>query len=325
MKKFFALLLVLCLLSSCTPRQSPQQTAPALTVIGVSQVGSESGFRVANSESMRSVFTEERNYRLLFDDARQKQDNQIAAIRKFIQQQVDYILLMPLCVTGWDSVLQEAQSAGIPVILVDRSIETQNDSLYAAHVGSDFLWEGEQAAAWLEETFQEVDGPVNLLHIRGTLGSSAQLGRSAALEAAVDRHENWALLAQLDGDFTQAKTYEETANWLDNQSEPPVIHALYCENDNAAFGAIQALEERGFHCGPDGIRVISFDATRQGLTYCLEGKISLEVECDPMTASLVEEVIQTLEEGEVPDKHYYAQERLFTSKTLTQSFIDQRP
>lgn len=324
MKRLLAPLLALCLLAGCAP-ETPPPAEPDLTVIGVSQVGSESGFRVANTESIRSVFTEEAGYRLLFEDARQKQDNQIAAIRKFIQQQVDYILLMPLCVTGWDSVLQEAKAAGIPVILVDRTIETEDESLYAAHVGSDFRWEGDQAAAWLEETFREADGPVNILHIQGSIGSSAQLGRSAALEEAAERHENWTLLAQLDGDFTQAKSCEETAQWLDSQPEPPVIHAVYCENDNSAFGAIQALEERGYSCGPEGIRVISFDATRQGLTDCLEGKISLDVECDPLLGPLVEEVVQTLEEGGVPDRHYYAQERLFTPETLSQRFIEQRP
>ena len=328
MKQLVSLLLCLFLLASCGLRQSGQpesETPPELLVIGVSQVGSESGFRVANTESIRSVFSEEAGYHLLFEDARQKQENQIAAIRKFIQQQVDYILLMPLCVTGWDSVLQEAKAAGIPVILVDRTIEVADDSLYAAHVGSDFCWEGEQAAAWLEETFQDANGPVNILHIQGTLGSSAQLGRSAGLEQAVQTHENWTLLAQLDGDFTQAKTYEVTCQWLDSQSERPEIHAVYCENDNAAFGAIQALEERGYRCGEGGVLIVSFDATRQGLTYCLEGKISLEVECDPLAGPLVEKVIQTLQAGGTPDKHYYAQERLFTPEDLTQEFISQRP
>lgn len=325
MKKCLTLLLTLCLLASCGPGRPAQEESPALTVVGISQVGSESGFRVANTESMRAQFTEEAGYRLLFEDARQKQENQIAAIRKFIQQQVDYIVLMPLCVSGWDSVLQEAREAGIPVILVDRTVEVADDSLYTAHVGSDFQWEGEQAAAWLENAFQDVKGPVNILHIQGTRDSSAQLGRSAALEHAAAAHENWNLLAQLDGDFTQAKTYEVTCQWLDEQPERPVIHALYCENDNSAFGAIQALEERGYTCGGDGVRVISFDATRQGLTYTLEGKISLNVECDPLMAPLVEEVIQTLSEGGTPDKHYYNRERVFTPEDLTRDFISQRP
>lgn len=327
MRKLLAPLLALCLLAGCAPAHRPPEDPAAIihTVIGVSQVGAESGFRVTNTESIRSVFTEEAGYRLLFEDARQKQENQIAAIRKFIQQQVDYILLMPLYVTGWESVLQEARAAGIPVILVDRVIETEDDSLYTAHVGSDFRWEGEQAVAWLEETFREAPGPVNILHIRGTLDTSAQLGRSNALEEAVAQHESWSFLAQLDGDFTQAKTYEATTRWLDSQPQPPDIHAVYCENDNTALGAIQALEERGYLCGPEGIRVISFDATRQGLDYCLEGKISLEVECDPLVGPQVEQIIQILERGDVPDKHYYTRERLFTPEDLTREFIDQRP
>lgn len=327
MKKLLPALLALCLLASCAPKsqpQPPEEDPDDLIVIGVSQVGSESGFRVANTESIRSVFTEERGYRLLFDDARQKQENQIAAIRKFIQQQVDCILLMPLCVTGWDSVLQEAQAAGIPVILVDRTAEVQDESLYAAHVGSDFRWEGEQAAAWLEETFRDAPGPVNILHIQGTPGSSAQLGRSAALEEAAAAHENWTLLAQLDGDFTQAKTYEVVCQWLDGQPEPPELQAVYCENDNSAFGVIQALEERGYTCGEEGVRIVSFDATRQGLTYCLEGKISLEVECDPLVGPLVEEVLLSLASGQPPEKHFYAQEEVFTPETLTRALIDGR-
>lgn len=327
MKRFLAVLTALCLLSSaCAPLPSGPEEAPGpdLIVVGISQVGSESGFRVANSESMRSVFTEEAGYQLLFDDARQKQENQIAAIRKFIQQRVDYIVLMPIRETGWTSVLQEAKDAGIPVILVDRMIAVDDPSLYTSHVGSDFLWEGEMAVGWLEQHFRDPAGPVGILHIQGTPGSSAQLGRTAALEEAVERHEDWTLLAQLDGDFTQPKTYEAVCQWLDGREERPDIQAVYCENDNSALGAIQALEERGYTCGQDAVQVVSFDATRQGLTKCLEGKIAQTVECDPMLGPLVEQVIQLLEAGKTPEKHYYCRARIFTAEDLTWDFIRQR-
>ena len=323
MRRYLAALTALVLLlAACAPRQTGEEPETSLTVVGISQVGSESGFRVANSESMRAVFTEEAGYHLLFEDARQKQENQISAIRRFIQQQVDYIVLMPIQETGWDSVLQEARDAGIPVILVDRMVSVKDGSLYASHVGSDFRLEGQRAVEWLEERVG--DAPINILHIQGTFGSSAQLRRTEALEEAVETHPNWNLLAQLEGDFTQAKTYEVVGSYLDSQESPPELHVLYCENDNEAFGAVQALEERGYVCGPEGVEVITFDATRQGLILCLEGRISLAVECNPLLGPLVEEVIRTLEAGRTPERHYYGQEQLFTQQDLSQDFIDQR-
>lgn len=289
-----------------------------LIKIGVSQIGAESDWRVANSESIKTVFTEARGYRLLFDDARQKQENQITAIRKFIQQQVDYIVLMPIQETGWDSVLLEAKQADIPVILVDRMIAVEDESLYASHIGSDFLWEGQQAIEWMRLKEKKL----NIVQIQGTQDSTAQLGRTQALEKAVEE-ENWNLLAQLDGDFTQAKTYEVMGDYLE-QAGQPEIDIVYCENDNEAFGAIQALEEYGYTCGKGGVDVISFDATRQGLILCLEGKISLIVECQPLLGPLVEKVIQCLEAGEVPERHYYADEEVFMPNRLTRGIINRR-
>lgn len=295
-----------------------------LIVIGMSQVGAESDWRVANSESMKSVFTEERGYQLLFEDAKQKQENQIAAIRKFIQQQVDYIVLMPIREGGWESVLQEAKEAGIPVILVDRMVDVEDESLYAAHVGSDFRSGGQRAADWLEQRYGRTGEDVKILHIQGTPESTAQIARTAALEQAVARRENWELLAQLDGGFTQAKTYEAVQDYLSRAGSGTDIDVVYCENDNEAFGAIQALEENGYTCGEGGVALVSFDATRGGLTLCLEGKIALAVECNPLLGPLVEQVIQTLEAGGVPEKNYYVEETCFTPDMLTQEMIDQR-
>ncbi|MCI8757101.1 MAG: substrate-binding domain-containing protein [Oscillospiraceae bacterium] len=318
----FLALALLLFIAGCTQQNlSVEDSISAdenLIKIGVSQIGAESDWRVANSESIKTVFTEARGYHLLFDDARQKQENQITAIRKFIQQQVDYIVLMPIQETGWDSVLLEAKQAHIPVILVDRMIAVEDESLYASHVGSDFLWEGEQAVEWMRLKEKEL----NIVQIQGTQDSTAQLGRTQALEKAVEE-ENWNLLVQLDGDFTQAKTYEVMGDYL-SQAERPEIDIVYCENDNEAFGAIQALEEYGYTCGKDGVDVISFDATRQGLKLCLEGKISLIVECQPLLGPLVEEVIQCLEAGCVPEQHYYADEEVFMPNRLTRGIISRR-
>ena len=138
------------------------------------------------------------------------------AVRKFIQQKEDYIVLMPLSENGWDSVLLEATEAGIPVIVVDRMVAVEDESLFTAHVGSDFLREGQIAVEWMERHVQRHGlAQLNILHVQGTLGSTAQLGRTRALEQAVEYHEGWKLLAQLDGDFTQAKTYEEIKKYLE--------------------------------------------------------------------------------------------------------------
>ena len=295
-----------------------------LTVIGMSQVGAESDWRVANSESMKAVFTEENGYRLLFDDARQKQENQITAIRRFIQQQVDYIVLMPISESGWGSVLQEAKEAGIPVILVDRMADVEDESLYAAHIGSDFLREGRLAVSWMEDAFREAEDPVRIIHIQGTPGSTAQLGRTAALEEGIAARENWELLARLDGDFTQAKTYEVMTEYLSSPSGRGDIDVVYCENDNIAFGALQALEEQGYPCGRGGVSIITFDATRGALTECLRGKISLAVECNPLLGPLVEEAVRAMEAGRTPEKHRYVEEQAFTGEDLTEALIEGR-
>lgn len=326
MKKMliFCLLVILCTFAACGNRaDTPEQTEPDLVVVGISQVGAESDWRVANSESMKEVFTEENGYRLLFEDARQMQENQIMAVRKFIQQKVDYIILMPISELGWDSVLQEARDAGIPVILVDRMVSVEDDSLYTAHVGSDFLLQGEKATAWMEEKYADSEETVDIIHIQGTMGSTAQLGRTAALEAAVQQHENWQVLTQMDGDFTQAKTYEALGAYLDGMPAGQDIDVVYCENDNEAYGAIQALEERGYVCGRD-VDVICFDATRNCLQLCMEGKVALAVECNPLLGPLAEQIVQMLLSGEIPEKNHYVEEQTFTRETLTEAIIARR-
>lgn len=291
--------------------------------MGVCQTGAESDWRVANSESIKATFTEENGYQLYFEDAQQKQENQFRAIWRFIQQQVDYIVLMPLTETGWDSVLQEARDAGIPVILVDRMVNVPDETLYATHIGSDFLKEGNTAMSWLEGQTGP-DQPLSILHVRGTMDSSAQEGRSVALEQALQRHPDWTLLARLDGDFTQAKAYEEVKTFLAQQPEPPTIDVAYCENDNEAFGTIRALEENGYLCGPDGVTVISFDATYSGMELCARGKIALEVECNPLLGLLVEQAIQTLEAGGTLPRQQYVEEQTFTPKDVTAALLQSR-
>lgn len=248
--------------------------------VGFSQVGAESDWRTANTESMKSTFSEENGYELIFDDAQQKQENQLTAIRNFIQQEVDYILLAPVTETGWDTVLQEAKDADIPVIIVDRMVDVSDDSLYTTWIGTDSLLEGRKAAEWLNAytTAKGIDAKdVNIVDIQGTIGSTAQIGRSKGLEEGVDNY-GWNLLAQQSGEFTQAKGQEVMESMLKQYDN---INVVYCENDNEAFGAIDAIEAAGKTVGSDiangEIMVMSFDTTNAGLTDTLAGKIACDV------------------------------------------------
>ena len=290
-----------------------------LITVGFSQVGAESDWRTANSESMKETFSKDNGYKLIFDDAQQKQENQITAIRNFIQQDVDYIVLAPVTETGWDTILKEAQDADIPVIIVDRMVDVSDDSLYTAWVGSDFKLEGQKASAWLK-AYAEAKGmsEVNIAHIQGTIGASAQIGRTEGLEEAA-KENGWNIVDQQTGEFTQAKGQEVMESMLKKHDN---INVVYCENDNEAFGAIDAIEAAGKKVGPDGdILVMSFDTTNAGLTDTLSGKIICNTECNPLHGPRVQEIIEKLEAGEDVDKIAYVDEEMFafddTVKTVT--------
>ena len=283
-------------------------TGDVITV-GFSQVGAESDWRTANSESMKSTFSTENGYNLIFDDAQQKQENQIAAIRNFIQQEVDYILLAPVTETGWDTVLQEAKDAEIPVIIVDRMVNVSDDSLYTAWVGSNFKLEGQKACEWLKQYAAAKNmSEVNIVDIQGTIGASAQIGRTEALNEAVEAN-GWNLLAQQTGEFTQAKGQEVMESMLKQYDN---INVVYCENDNEAFGAIEAIKAAGKTVGPDGdILVMSFDTTKQGITDTLSGDIIVNTECNPLHGPRVEQIIKQLQAGETPEKQAYVEEGIY--------------
>ncbi|NLC39379.1 MAG: substrate-binding domain-containing protein [Clostridiaceae bacterium] len=321
---FCVLLFFLC---ACAGDKYTVSSTPEdnLIVVGFSQVGAESEWRVANTESIKSTLSEENGYMLLFDDARQEQENQIRAIRMFIQQNVDYIVFSPKVETGWNSILLEAKEANIPVIMIDRYIEQQDWELFTAFVGSDFYKQGEIAVNWLEDFLKskgrEVE-PIRIVHIQGTIGSTPQIGRTTALEKAVERNPNWQIIAQECGDFTRAKAYEVMSSVLKQTRD---IDVVYCENDGEALGAIDAMEEAGLKCHPnDGVIVISFDATRLGLEYCLQGKIALNVECNPLQGPYVDRIIKKLERGEPIDRINYVEETYFDYFTITRKIIDSR-
>ena len=333
MKKTLLFLLVLALVISFTACSNKDKGSngsksvnssennDGLIVIGFSQVGAESDWRLANTKSMRETFKKENGYKLILKDAQQKQENQIAAIQGFIAQKVNYIVFAPVTEEGWDDVLKEAKAANIPVIIVDRMIKTADNNLYTCWVGSNFRKEGDTAIVWMEKTFKD-KATLKIVHLQGNIGSSAQIGRTEGLQAGVDRNTGWEVVYSASGDFTQVKGKEVMEYVLKQYSR---IDVLYCENDNMAFGAIEAMDVAKKTYGVNGdVTIISFDATHAGLEATLKGNINYNVECNPLHGPRVAAIIQQLEKGEKPDKLAYVEEVAFDAATITQSDIDAR-
>lgn len=294
-------------------------------VVGFCQVGSESDWRLANTASFRNTFTEENGYYLIFEDAQNKQENQIKAIRNFILQEVDYIILDPIVETGWDGVLEEAKEAGIPVIVSDRQVQVADTSLYTCWVGSDFLEEGRRAGEWLANYLEEQGRSgekIQIVTLQGTLDSSAQLGRTEGFGQVLSEHDNWNMLERQTGDFTQAKGQEVMEEFLGKYED---IDVVVCENDNMAFGAVEAIQAAGRTCGQDGdIIVISFDATSAAFQAMLDGEINAAFECNPLLGPLVSDIIQRLERGEEVEKVQYVEETYFDTTMDLEEMLKNR-
>lgn len=294
-------------------------------VIGISQVGSESDWRTTNTKAYMDTFTEEKGYYLIFEDGQQKQENQVKALRKFILKDVDYIVLDPIVETGWDAVLQEAKDANIPVIIADRNVSVEDESLYACRVGSDFMQEGRNAGEWLARYFESRgrgNQDINLVTLQGTLGSTAQIGRTSGFAEIMKQHPNWNMLEYQSGDFTQAKAYEVMEYFLATYDD---IDVVISENDNMAFGAIEAIKEAGLKLGRNGdIMILSFDAVRDALLLVQKGEIAADFECNPITAPLVEEIIQKMERGEAVDKVQFVEETYFDYRMDMETLMENR-
>lgn len=318
-KKIIAIMLALTTglaFCACKTKEVKEDTEEtSLITVGFSQIGAESDWRLASTSSMQSTFSVTTGYRLVYDDGQQKQENQLKAMREFIDSEVDYIVLDPITETGWDATLSEAKEAGIPVILVDRQVSVEDEGLYTAWVGSDFLLEGQRACAWLKSYLEVTgyEGAVNIAHIHGTSGSSAQIGRTAALDEMA-ASEGWNILAAEDADFVQAKGREVMEAMLEQYGDE--INVVYCENDSEALGAIEAIDSYGKVAGENisegEILVISFDATKEGLKKTLDGKIALDVECNPNYGVVAENIVSDLEKNRSVVHEYYMEESLFS-------------
>ena len=317
MKKIAAftgsILMVALALTGCSKKGPEAKGAKGdkkVITVGYAQVGAESDWRLANTESFKSTFTAENGYKLIFGDAQQKQENQIKAMRNFIQQDVDYIVVAPVVETGWETVLGEAKAAGIPVILSDRQMKVSDDSLYLCWVGGNFLKEGRDSVIWLNDYLKKNgrdSEKLNVLLIQGTIGSSAQVGRTQGITEGLAKNPNYNLLAKQTGEFTQAKGQEVMESFLKQYDD---IDVVFAENDNMAWGAVDAIKAAGKQPGKD-IIIICFDAVHETFNKMMAGEINCAVECNPLHGPRVDSIIKTLEAGGTVDKIAYVDEGVF--------------
>ena len=325
-KKISVLLLAFAILVGCgssNPSENAEggneviNKADDAITVGFSQLGAESDWRSANTQSMLEAFSEDEGYNLIYKNGQQKQANQITAIRTFIQQEVDYIVLAPATEDGWETVLDEAREANIPVILVDRRVNAADKNLYSCWVGSDFELEGKKMAAWIK-AYTEAIGmdaeDIHMVNIQGSVGSTAQIGRTRGLANAA-RDNGWDLMAEISGDFTETRGREVMAALLKRFDN---INVVYCENDNMAIGAIDAIEGAGKKVGKNILKgevmVVSFDGVNKtALEFAREGKISCIAECNPLHGPRVRALIEKLQSGNQPQKFNYVDEKLFSA------------
>jgi len=276
--------------------------------VGFAQVGHESDWRTASTKSCQDVFSEANGYNLSFVDCDNDSAAQLEAVRGFIEQGVDYIIIDPIVSTGWDTVLTECEDAGIPVIVIDRTIDDSDK--YVSWVGSNFLTEGKAAGEWLK-AYAEKQGikEINALIIQGTTGASAQIGRTDGFSEIADR-EGWTILDKQTGDFTEEGGQQVMESYC--KSYEGKFNVVVCENDNEAFGAMTAMDNAGVKYGPgNDVILISYDACTAGLKDVQAGKITADFECNPLAAPFVEGVIKTLQEGGTVEKEVFMEEHWY--------------
>ena len=279
--------------------------------VGFAQVGHESDWRTASTNSVQAALSKENGIDLQFVDCDNDSAAQLEAVRNFIQQGVDYIVIDPIVSTGWDTVLTEADDAGIPVIVIDRTIDDSDK--YVSWVGSEFTNEGLAAGAWLKAYVADKGiSEVNVLVISGTTGSSAQIGRSVGFDKYVES-EKWNKLDEQTGDFTQEGGQKVMESYL--KSYAGKFNVVVCQNDNEAFGAIDAMKAAGVSYGVDGdVIVISFDACTAGLQKVLAGEINADFQCNPLQGPDCLNIIKKLQAGETVDQKTFMAEPWYVAE-----------
>jgi simple sugar transport system substrate-binding protein len=304
-----ALLTLLSILVSCSDGSGGYSAArePAL-VLGFSQVTAAANWDTANAESIRKS-ARDAGIDLRQEDAARSQKNQIAQLRNFVSQRVDFIAFSPVVETGWEVVLREIRSAGIPVILMDRTIEVSDDTLYVSLIGSDFVEEGRRAGRWLLEHTQNEPGEIGIVELQGTVDSAPANGRNRGFFEVIASDPRYRILRSKSADFDRARAREIMAEFL--QANSHRVRVLFAHSDTMALGAIEAIEAAGLKPGSD-ILVISIEGSRKALEAVVAGKINVTVECSPLLGPPLVGVVKELAAGKPVPRRVVTQESVFT-------------
>jgi ABC-type sugar transport system substrate-binding protein len=286
--------------------------------VGFAQTGSESGWRSANTENMKKAFSKEKGFDLVFNAADNDPAAQIAAVRSFINQGVDAIVVAPIVEDGWDDVLQEAKDADIPVVLEDRTVSSSDD-LFASWVGDDFEKEGETAGQWAADNLG--DTPTKMVVLEGTTGSAPANDRAAGFDKAISGTQIQKIDSQT-GEFTRDGGKKVMEGFLQKYGVDG-IDLVFAHNDDMALGAIEAIEAAGGKPGED-IKIVSIDAVHDGLQALIDGKINFIVECNPLLGDYAADLVKKVLDGTDVQKQNYAEDGSFT-KEQAADVIDSRP
>ena len=318
MKKMLAMALTAAMALSLVAAAPQAQAAEGGELISVGIINNdpnESGYRTANDKDLKAMFTEENGYEASFAYSL-KNDEQIAAAQKFIQDGVDYLLLSAADTAGWDSVLQDAQNEGIKVILFDRTIDAPED-LYVASIVSDMNKEGETAVEWLKGQGLE---EYNIIHLQGVMGSAAQQGRTGAVDAAV-ASDGWNLVTQQTAEWNAEKAQQIVQSVIDAGTP---FNVIYAENDDMAKGAVAALDQANISHGVGkDVIVMGFDCNKWALEELLAGNWNYDGQCNPFQAAYIDEIIKTLESGgEIAEKTIIMDEKGFDATTITAEDVE---
>lgn len=287
--------------------------------MGFSQVGAESGWRTANTTSIQDA-AKAADVNLKFSDANGEQENQISAIRSFVQQRVSVIAFSPVVRTGWDAVLLEAKNAGIPVILTDRAVDTQEKDVYKTFLGADFVQEGKWAGEWTVKEYASAPGPVNIVQLEGTTGSDPALERSTGFADAIKANPNLKVIASQTGDFTRSGGKQVMEAFL---KANPKIDMVFAQNDDMALGAVEAIEAAGKKPGQD-IKIVAIDATHDGMQALADGKMNFIVECNPLLGPQLMDIAKKVVAGEAVPARIVTPDQTFDQQQAKAALPDRK-